>query len=65
MVLIPEPVMILTRKLGPVTKINKRNKTTSKKIDDDVIIGNCDVIVIFRIFGQFGAAWRSDSGHRV
>ena len=65
MVLIPEPVMILTRKLGPVTKINKRNKTTSKKFDDDVMLENCDVIVIFRIFGQFGAVWRSDSGHRV
>ena len=52
-------------KLGPVTKPDKRNKTTSQNVDDDVISGNCDVIVIFRIFGQFGAVRRPDSGHRV
>ena len=52
-------------KLGPVTKLDKRNKTTSKKFDDDVMSENCDVIVIFRIFGQFGAVRRPDSGHRV
>ena len=27
--------------------------------------GNCDVIVIFRIFGQFGAVQRPDSGHKA
>ena len=42
-------------KLGPVTKLDKRNRTRSKKIDDDVMSENCDVIVIFRIFDQFGA----------
>ena len=52
-------------KLGPVTKLDKRNKTTSKKFDDDVMSENCDVIVIFQIFCQFGAVWRPDSGHRV
>ena len=36
-------------KLGPVTKLDKRNATTSKK-DDDVMSINCDV-VIFRISG--------------
>ena len=51
--------------LGPVTKVDKRNKTKSKTFDDDVMLENCDVIVIFRIFGQFGAVWRPDSGHRV
>ena len=40
-------------KIGPVTKIDKRNKTTSKKFDDDVMSENCDVVVIFQIFGQF------------
>ena len=50
-------------KLGPVTKLGKRNKTTS--IDADVMSENCDVIVIFRIFGQFGAVRRPDSGHGV
>ena len=52
-------------KLGPVTKLDKGNKTTSKKFDVEVMSGNCDVIVIFRIFGQFGAVRRLDSGHRV
>ena len=44
--------------LGPVTKLDKRNKTASKKFDDDVMSENCDVIVIFRSFGQFGAVRR-------
>ena len=51
--------------LGSVTILNKRSKTTSKKITNDVSSENCDVIVIFRIFGQFGAVRGSDSGHRV
>ena len=42
-------------KLGPVTKLDKRNKTTSKKLDDDIMPANCDVIDIFLIYGQFGA----------
>ena len=52
-------------KLGPVTKPGKRNKTTSKKIDVDVMSENSNVIVIFVIFGQFGAVRRAASGHRV
>ena len=52
-------------KLGPATKLDKRNKTTSKKIEFDVMSKNCDVIVIFMIFGQFGAIWKLDSGHKV
>ena len=48
-------------KLGPVTKLDKGNKTTSKN-DYDVMLENCDVIVIFPIYGQFGAIWKSDSG---
>ena len=42
-------------KLGRVTKLDKRNKATSKKIDDDVMSANFDVIAIFLIYGQFGA----------
>ena len=38
-------------KLGPVTKLDKRNKITSKKSDDDVMSTNCDIIVIFSIYG--------------
>ena len=40
-------------KLGEVTKLDKRNETTSKKFDDDVMSENCEVIVIFWIFNQF------------
>ena len=28
-------------KLGPLTKHDKRNKATSKKIDDNVMLANC------------------------
>ena len=37
-------------KIGAVIKLDKRNKTMLKKIDDDIILANCDVIVIFSIF---------------
>ena len=49
-------------KLEPVTKLDKRNKTTSKKFDDDVMSENYDFIDIFPIYGQFGAIWKPDSG---
>ena len=52
-------------KLGPATKFDKRNKTTSKKFAVDVMSENCDVIVIFRVFGQFGAVRIPDFGSRV
>ena len=39
-------------KLGPVTnKCDKKNTVFSKKIDDDVMLANHDVIVIFAIHG--------------
>ena len=41
-------------KLGPVTKIENKNKTTLKKIDDNAMSTNYDVIVIFSIYGRFG-----------
>ena len=40
-------------KLAPVTKLDKRNKITPKKFDDDVI---------FPIYDQFGAIRKPDSG---
>ena len=52
-------------KLGPVTKLDKKNKTRSEKFGVDVMSENFDVIVIFQMFGQFGAVRRLDSGHRV
>ena len=42
-------------KLRPVTKRDRRYKATSKKIDDDFISENFDVITIFPVYGQFGA----------
>ena len=52
-------------KLGPVTKLHKRKKTTSKKFDGDVMSENYSVIAIFPIYGQFGAIWKPDSGHSL
>ena len=52
-------------KVGPVTKVDKRNKTKSQKFDDDAMSKNCDVIVIFLIYDQFGAIQKPDSRHIV
>ena len=52
-------------KLGPVTKLGKRNKGPSKKSDDNAISENYDIIVIFPISGQFGAIWWPDSENIV
>ena len=49
-------------KLGPVTKLDERNKTTSKEFDDNVMSANCDIILIFPIYGQLEAIWRPDFG---
>ena len=38
-------------KIGAVTKLDKRNKTASKKVDDVVILTNYDVIVNFSTYG--------------
>ena len=37
-------------KLGPVTKLDKKNMAMLKKFDDYIMSANCDVIVIFPIF---------------
>ena len=47
-------------KLGSATKLDKKNKKTSKKFDDDVISENCDIIVTFPIYGQFGTTQKPD-----
>ena len=52
-------------KLGPVTKPDKKNKITLKKIEDNVISRSCDVVVIFPVFGQCGAIRKPDSGCTV
>ena len=45
-------------KLGPVTKLDKRNTVRSKKFDE--FSESCDVIVIFPIYSQFGAIRKPD-----
>ena len=52
-------------KLGLITKLDKINKVTSKKFDDDVISENCNAIVIFLIYGQSGTIRKPDSGRQV
>ena len=39
-------------KLGPVTKLYKKNTTTSKFFDDGIMSKNCDVIVIFQFMAN-------------
>ena len=46
--------------LGPVTKLDKRNKTPSKKFEIFIF-----VIVIFPIYGQFEEIRKLDSGHML
>ena len=55
-------------KLGPVTKLYKRNKTIPNiyiyiyiYINDDVMSANGKVIANFPIYGQFGAIHKPDS----
>ena len=52
-------------KLGPITKLDKRNKVTSKTTDDGILPVNCNVIVIFVIYGQFGAIRKPDTGRMI
>ena len=52
-------------KLGPVTKLDNRNKTTSKKFDDDAMSENRNFIAIFPINDQFGALRKLDYGRKV
>ena len=55
-------------KLGPATKIYKRNMEASKKKkkkDKYVMLKNCAATVIFPIYDQFGAIQTAASGCRV
>ena len=47
-------------KLGPVTKLDKRNKTTSKKFDDDVMSENCASLSFFQFMANL-----EQSGSRI
>ena len=46
-------------------KPDKKNKTTSKKIDDDAMLENCNVIAIFPIYGKFEEIRKPGSGRIV
>ena len=48
-------------KLRPVTKLDKRNTDTSKKIEDDVMLTNCHVITFTPINVQFPSIRKPDS----
>ena len=52
-------------KLRPVTKLDKRNTETSKKVDDDVMLTNCDVIIFIPINVQFPSIRKPNSGRMV
>ena len=48
-------------KLGSVTKLDNRNSISLKILTMAFIPANCDVIVIFLIYGQFGVIRKADS----
>ena len=52
-------------KLGRVTKLDKKNKATSKKFNNNLMSGNCNVMVSFGVFFPISAVRRPDSGHGV
>ena len=39
-------------KLGPITKLYKRNMEASKKFEDDIMSKNCDVLSFFWFMGN-------------
>ena len=52
-------------KVGPVSLDNGNTSTSKKKVADDVMSANCDVIVFFPIYEQFAVTRKPDSGRRV
>ena len=56
-------------KPGPVTKIDKRNKRTSKKCDDEVMSLPLVIVKLFvatfQIYDRFGGIRKTDSGRIV
>ena len=52
-------------KLGPATKLDKRNKKISPIFQDSVMSKDFDVIAIFPTYGLFGAIRKPDSGRIV
>ena len=52
-------------KLEPVTKLDKKNKASSKKFSDSVMSENCDINVIFPSSDKFGEIQKPDFGRIV
>ena len=52
-------------KLRPLTKLDKKNKAMLKKIDNDVTLVSCDVIIIISVYGQFEASRKPVFGRIV
>ena len=54
----------ISMKLEPIKKLNltRETKQRQKKLEDNAMSGNCKIIAIFRIYGQFGAIQNLDSG---
>ena len=52
-------------KTGPLSKLERRNGMTLKKIDDNIMLENYDAIVIFLIYDQFRANQKPDSGYML
>ena len=57
--------MIFTWNLDQYLNLTIETNQRQKKSYDDVMSGNCDVIIIFAIYGQFGAIRKADSGRLV
>ena len=55
----------ISMKLRSITKLDKRNPSMSNKFHDDVMLANCDVIVIFLIYDQFGAIRKPDYARMI
>ena len=53
-------------KLRQAAKLDKKNETKKlRKFAVDVMSANCNAIVIFSVYGQFGAIRKPDSGRLV
>ena len=48
-------------KLRPITRLDKRNMATLKKVNYDNLSTNCNFFVIFLIYDQLGVNQKSDS----
>ena len=48
-------------KLGPITKLNKKNNVMSNEFNGYIMLENCDVIDIFPIYIQFGTVCKPGS----